>query len=134
MNEQRKVSMFLITPIKIFGCTTSLNLKPLQQVALTSTSNCIHDEEGQIYVIICINWYQMFAPINQEMWQFYTKHVRRESSTVTLQHCESLFSYCQTLFASHSVTAAPMLLKSSDLESEGKVMSMRTKKFLSHDL
>ena len=36
------------------------HLKPLPQIALTSTSNCIHQEEGK-YVIICINRFQMFA-------------------------------------------------------------------------
>jgi len=35
-------------------------LKPLTQVALTSTSNCIDEEEGK-YVIICNNRYQVFA-------------------------------------------------------------------------
>jgi len=36
------------------------HLKPLPQVALTITSNYIHEEEGK-YIIICINWYQVFA-------------------------------------------------------------------------
>jgi len=36
------------------------HLKSLPQVAITSTSNYIHEEEGK-HIIICINWYQMFA-------------------------------------------------------------------------
>jgi len=53
----------LITPIKMPGYTTALSLshlKPLPQVAHTSTSNRIHEEEGK-YIIICINPHQMFA-------------------------------------------------------------------------
>ena len=53
MNEQRKVSMMFDHPNQNFWLHHSskffciVNLKPLQQVALTSTSNCIHEEEGK---------------------------------------------------------------------------------------
>jgi len=50
--------VFLITPIKISGytqhCSNSFceaHLKPLPQLALTSTSNCIHEEDGK-YVML----------------------------------------------------------------------------------
>jgi len=63
IHEQSDAFVFLISPIKISGYTQyfsnsfcEANLKPLPQLALTSTSNCIHEEAGK-YVIICINWY-----------------------------------------------------------------------------
>jgi len=60
IHEQSEVFVFSITPIKISGytqhCSNSFceaHLKPLPQPALTSTSNCIHEENGK-YVNICI--------------------------------------------------------------------------------
>jgi len=57
------------------GCTTAVSnfvkahLKALQQVALTRTSNCIHEEEGK-YISVCI---QMLATNISNSSQPFTK-------------------------------------------------------------
>ena len=47
------------------------HLEPLPLLALTSTSNCIHEEVGN-YIIICISRYQVFATNisnSDSLWQ-----------------------------------------------------------------
>jgi len=45
------------------------HLKQLPQVALTSTSNCMYWTKEGKYIIIYINWYQMFVTKISNSWQ-----------------------------------------------------------------
>ena len=63
---QRKLPIVIsLSRMLCFGrvcasCALNVSAALKGAYTLTSTSNCIHEEEGK-YIIICINWYQMFA-------------------------------------------------------------------------